>query len=161
MDTSLKIVQVLVSKGFNFFTGVPDSTLAGIIAELTQQNRYLSSVREDEAIGIAAGAFLAGKSPVVLMQNSGLGNSLNALTSLNLIYSIPCLLLISWRGYQGNDAPEHLIMGECCTEILSAVSIAHRVMQRNSIVEDITWAKTQIEANNVPVALMLTQATLK
>ena len=92
MDTSLKIVQVLVSKGFNFFTGVPDSTLAGIIAELTQQNRYLSSVREDEAIGIAAGAFLAGKSPVVLMQNSGLGNSLNALTSLNLIYSIPCLL---------------------------------------------------------------------
>ncbi len=161
MDTSLKIVQVLVSKGFNFFTGVPDSTLAGIIEELTQQNRYLSSVREDEAIGIAAGAFLAGKSPVVLMQNSGLGNSLNALTSLNLIYSIPCLLLISWRGYQGNDAPEHLIMGECCTEILSAVSIAHRVIQRNSIVEDITWAKTQIEANNVPVALMLTQATLK
>ena len=102
--TSSDVVQMLDDSGFDFYTGVPDTTLAGIIAVLATQGRYIASVREDESVGIAAGAFLAGKQPVVLIQNSGLGNCLNALTSLNLIYDMPCLLLISWRGYQGKDA---------------------------------------------------------
>jgi sulfopyruvate decarboxylase TPP-binding subunit len=52
------------------------------------------------------------------MQNSGLGYSLNAFTSLNLIYKIPTLVIMSWRGCGGNDAPEHIIMGEISEELL-------------------------------------------
>ena len=137
-----------------------DSTLAGIIAVLTVQGRYVSSVREDEAVGMAAGAFLGGKQPVVLMQNSGMGNCLNALTSLNLIYAMPCLLLISWRGYQGNDAPEHLVMGEVCTRILDTVSIPSRLITTDTARNDIGWARDHMKSQRTPVALMLTQGVL-
>ncbi|HHZ83958.1 MAG TPA: sulfopyruvate decarboxylase subunit alpha [Nitrospirales bacterium] len=158
--TSTDVVQMLVDSDFNFYTGVPDSMLAGIIAVLTAQGRYVSSVREDEAVGIAAGAFLGGKQPVVLMQNSGLGNCLNALTSLNLIYAMPCLLLISWRGYQGNDAPEHLVMGEVCTKILDTISIPSRLIATDTLQNDIGWARDHMKSKRTPVALMLTQGVL-
>ena len=88
----------------NFFTGVPCSFLAAILDRLEAEG-CRAAVREDVAIGLAAGVYLAGRQPVVLMQNSGLGVSLNALASLNLIYRIPVLLVISLRGYQIEDAP--------------------------------------------------------
>ena len=158
--TSSEVVRLLVESGFDFYTGVPDSTLAGIIAVLTEQGRYVSSVREDEAVGIAAGAFLGGKQPVVLMQNSGLGNCLNALTSLNLIYAMPCLLLVSWRGYQGNDAPEHIVMGGACTRILDAVSIPSRMMAADTVRQDIAWARDIVRSQRTPVAVMVTRGVL-
>ena len=109
-------VKGLQGIGFDFFTGVPDTILGGIIAHLTDEGLYTPSVREDEAVAMASGAFLGGKIPAVLMQNSGLGNALNVLASLNLIYQIPCLLLVSWRGFQGKDAPEHLVLGQTMTQ---------------------------------------------
>ncbi len=157
---STDVVKMLVDAGFDFYTGVPDSTLADIIAVLTAQGRYVASVREDEAVGMAAGAFLGGRQPVVLMQNSGLGNCLNALTSLNLIYAMPCLLLISWRGYQGQDAPEHLVMGEVCTRILDTVSIPSRLIAMDTLQNDIGWARDHMQSQQTPVALLLTQGVL-
>ena len=55
---------------------------------------------------------------MVVMQNSGLGVSLNALGSLHILYELPVLLLVTWRGYQGKDAPEHLVMGEVLPGLL-------------------------------------------
>src|SRR5256885_15673898 len=105
-------VSLLQDVGFDFFTGVPDSTLGGIIATLIERRVYIPAVREDEAVGLAAGAYMGGKIPAVLMQNSGLGKALKAVISLNLIYLQPCLLLVSWRGHDGTDAPEHLVVGQ-------------------------------------------------
>ena len=119
-------VQALESLGVNFFTGVPDSLLGGIIEELLTRKLYTSAVREDEAVAMAAGAFMAGKIPAVLMQNSGLGTSLNTLLSLNMIYRQPCILLVSWRGFDGKDAPEHLVMGETMPQLLDTMKIPHR-----------------------------------
>jgi sulfopyruvate decarboxylase TPP-binding subunit len=87
--------QELIDTGYDFFTGVPCSIIGNLITSLTNRPdvTYIPSVREDVAIGIASGAYMAGKKPAVLMQNSGLGQCLDALTSLNLIYKLPCLLL--------------------------------------------------------------------
>ena len=112
MIESDAFVQALQDMGVNFFTGVPDSILGGIIAELIDRRLYTPAVREDEAVAMAAGAYMGGKIPAVLMQNSGLGTSLNTLISLNVIYRQPCILIVSWRGQGGKDAPEHLVMGE-------------------------------------------------
>lgn len=117
--------------GFNFFTGVPCSLLARIIKALGED--YIPSVREDTAIGLAAGAYLGGKKSCVLMQNSGLGYSLNVLTSLNLIYSIPVLLVVSYRGYGGKDAPEHLVMGRHCVELTTTFEIPTKVCEREDL----------------------------
>jgi hypothetical protein len=80
------------------------------------------------AVGLAAGAWLGGRRPVVVMQNSGLGTSLNALASLSLMYGLPALLLVTWRGYQGKDAPEHILMGEISPGLLDLLGIPYRVL---------------------------------
>ena len=88
----------------------------------------MPAVREDVAVGLAAGAWLAGRRPMVLMQNSGLGTSMNALVSLSLMYRLPALLLVTWRGHGGKDAPEHLLMGEISPGLLEMMRIPHRVL---------------------------------
>jgi sulfopyruvate decarboxylase subunit alpha len=154
-------VKGLQGIGFDFFTGVPDVILGGIIAYLTEERLYIPAVREDEAVAMAAGAYLGGKIPVVLMQNSGLGNSLNTLESLNLIYQIPCLLLVSWRGFEGKDAPEHLVMGETMTTLLDTVKIPHRTLSVETMVEDLQWTAKTFMEQRIPVALLLKKGVVK
>jgi len=154
------VIADLEEVGFDFFTGVPDSTLSGIIAGLIERRRYVPAVREDEAVAMAAGAFMAGKAPVVLMQNSGLGTSLNTLVSLNLIYQQPCLLIISWRGHDGKDAPEHLVMGQVLTTLLDLVRIPHRRLTAESCKEDVAWAAQVFTQKRIPVALLVTKGVV-
>jgi sulfopyruvate decarboxylase alpha subunit len=163
MMKSSEFVKVLEKHGFNFFAGVPDSILNGVVSSLMDrgENYYLAAVREDDALGMACWAYLAGKKPVVLMQNSGLGTSLNALTSLHLIYKTPCLLIISWRGHGGVDAPEHIVMGDVCTKILETIGIPHRILSSDSLAEDTAWALKVMENEKVPVAFMVKKGILQ
>ncbi|KPK42363.1 MAG: hypothetical protein AMJ78_02855 [Omnitrophica WOR_2 bacterium SM23_29] len=143
--------------GFNFFTGVPCSILAGVIKALGKE--YIPSVREDAAVGLAAGAYLGGKKPSVLMQNSGLGYSLNVLTSLNLIYRIPVLLLVSYRGFGGKDAPEHLVMGKHCVELTATFGIPTKVCEKEEVKDLLEEANRYIERGK-PYCLFIKEDTL-
>src|SRR5581483_6802967 len=113
-----RFVDRLVAAGIDFFTGVPCSLVASVIAELERRGLYHGETREDAALGVAAGAYLGGRLPMVVMQNSGLGVSLNALGSLHILYRVPVLLLVTWRGYAGADAPEHVVMGAVLPRLL-------------------------------------------
>ena len=126
--TSAEFCELLKGHGVDFFTGVPCSLLKGIINILEQDPdvAYVPAVREDVAVGLAVGAYLGGRHPMVLMQNSGLGTCLNALTSLAIIYEIPLLLLITWRG----DAPQHRVMGKITTLLLDAVGVPHHTLHQ-------------------------------
>ena len=143
--------------GFEFFTGVPCSLIESLIEALEGDAPlgYLPAVREDVAVGVAAGAWLAGRRPVVLMQNSGLGTSLNALASLSLMYGLPVLLIVTWRGHQGKDAPEHILMGTITPGLLELLGIPHRVLGRDSIDADLDWAARSMDARSAPVALVV------
>jgi sulfopyruvate decarboxylase subunit alpha len=118
-------VELLQKAGFDFFTGVPCSYLEAPIACLEKGAQgYLAATREDEAMSIAAGAWMGGKKlPVVFMQNSGLGNCLNVIASLHQSYEIPVLLVISWRGHHGKDAPEHILMGAVMPDLLGLFKV--------------------------------------
>lgn len=144
--------------GFDFFTGVPCSILDGIIGALGAE--YVPAVREDTALGLAAGAYLGGKKPCVLMQNSGLGYSLNVLTSLNLIYDIPVLMLVSYRGFEGKDAPEHLVMGKHCVELVETFGIESKVATREDLKELLSEADKEIERGK-PYCIFIKKDTLK
>ncbi|MDD5423726.1 MAG: thiamine pyrophosphate-binding protein [Candidatus Omnitrophica bacterium] len=143
--------------GFDFFTGVPCSLLGGIIRALGDD--YIPSVREDTALGLAAGAYLGGRKPCVLMQNSGIGYSLNVLTSLNLIYDIPVLLMISYRGFGGKDAPEHIIMGKHCVELMEAIGISSRVCSGQDLESALAEADGQIK-NGKPYAVFIREGAI-
>lgn len=155
--TGKEVVGLLEEQGYRFATGVPCSLLAEILAVLETHPRlpYVAAVREDAAVGLAAGAWLAGREAAVLMQNSGLGVSLNALASLSLLYSIPCLLLVSWRGYGGRDAPEHLLMGEISPRLLQTIGIHYRVLEPEGVENALKWATAELAARLEPIALLL------
>jgi sulfopyruvate decarboxylase subunit alpha len=152
-----RFVAALRERGFDFFTGVPCSLVSGLIRELERSPDvpYYAETREDAAVGLACGAMMAGKQPVVVMQNSGLGVCINALTSMSLMYRTPCLLLITWRGYQGKDAPEHLIMGEVSPRLLETIGVPFRIPEPATLRDDLAWAAAQGRERMAPVALLL------
>lgn len=148
---------------FNFFVGVPCTILKSTIETLLADPEVtcIIATREEEAIGIATGVSLSGKKPVVFMQNSGLGDSINALTSLVLLYKIPMLLLITWRGYQGKDAPEHLIMGKCMPKLLRNVGVPAQVLPKKGAEKVISGAAKMIEKKHAPVALVIKRGVVE
>ncbi len=153
----------LQQEGFNFYTGVPCSVLSGIINCLSKNRslHYVPATREDEALGIAAGAYMAGKKPVVLMQNSGLGNSIDALTSLIILYRFPVLMIISWRGYQETGFPEHTLMGRQMMRFLSTMNIPAIVVSGNEAAEQIEEAARKLDRLGTPVALVLKKGVIE
>lgn len=146
----------LAAAGFDFFTGVPDSTFKSLFAELEARPElgWVPAVAEDVAVGLAVGAALGGRAPVVLMQNSGLGLAVNALASLALLYEIPLLLLIGWRGHDGRDAPEHLLMGEATLPLLRALAVPYVVPDRSTLDAELARAAQWVRAERRPCALV-------
>jgi sulfopyruvate decarboxylase subunit alpha len=105
---------------------VPDNPLSQVLTILRDEFPDVSTTiatREEEAFGIAAGLYLGGARPTVMLQSSGLGNSLNALTSLLLPYQIPALILISMRGDVGEWNAAQVPMGRAVAPICDAIGI--------------------------------------
>src|SRR5690606_28664730 len=103
MIGSGQFIEQASASGFDFYTGVPCSFLTPLINGVISDSSlaYVGATSEGEAVAIAAGAWLAGRQPVVMFQNSGLGNAVNPLTSLNAPFRIPALLITTWRGEPG------------------------------------------------------------
>jgi sulfopyruvate decarboxylase subunit alpha len=162
MRTAHEFWDILKSEQVTFFAGVPCSLLEGVInvGLADPAVTYIPAVREDVALGIASAAQLAGRRGGVLMQNSGLGNVVNPLTSFNLIYRIPVLMVVSWRGFGGKDAPEHLIMGEKTLDLLHTLGIPHAVLEAATLEENLQWAVSTMEQQRIPVAVILRQAVV-
>ncbi len=118
------VVDIIESGGVDIILSVPCIILSGIITEIEKRAfKYISVCREEEGVGIAAGAALAGKKPMLLMQNSGLGNSINALMSLTRIYKLPLFILMSYRGGQGEKIAAQKPMGEKSPLLLNALDM--------------------------------------
>ena len=123
--------------GIDFFTGVPDSFLKGLCDELygrygASGPTHLVAANEGNAIGLCAGHYLAtGRPALCYMQNSGLGNAVNPLTSLMdpEVYRIPCLLVIGWRGEPGvKDEPQHVKQGAITPAQLDLLGIPSLIL---------------------------------
>ncbi len=155
--TGKEFSKLLETLGYDFLAGVPCSLIEGVLRALEAHPRlaYLPAVREDVAIGLAAGAWLGGKGSAVLIQNSGLGTGLNALASLALLYKLPSLLVVSWRGYRGADAPEHLLTGAITSRLLDLLGIRHRTLARTTVEGDLVWATREANGHMEPVALLV------
>lgn len=143
-----KIYSTFLDNGVDFFTGVPDSLLADICAYITDhtpRHKHIIAANEGAAVGIASGHYMAsGRIPLVYMQNSGIGNSVNPLLSLadEKVYSLPILLMIGWRGEPGTkDEPQHKKQGEVTLELLHAMDIPYTVLS-----EDETVAIQEVKA---------------
>lgn len=134
-----KVFDCLAQHGVTYFTGVPDSYLNGFCNYALAHcgDRNVIAANEGNAVGIAAGHYFASKEiPLVYMQNSGEGNTINPLASLvdKTVYAVPMLLLIGWRG-QGDTEPnhsQHKLQGEITTSLLDIMHIPYTVLSDDS-----------------------------
>src|SRR3954454_9975966 len=107
---------------------VPDNHLSHVLRVFEQQYRdvrLILATREEEAFGIAAGLYRVGRLPTVMLQSSGLGNSLNALTSLLMPYQIPVLMIVSMRGDSGEWNAAQVPMGRAVRGIFDSIGVPH------------------------------------
>ena len=138
---------------------VPDNPLSHVLRIFGAEYpdiRLLLATREEEAFGIASGLYLGGRLPTVMLQSSGLGNSLNALTSLLLPYRIPVLIVISMRGDAGEWNPAQEPMGRALRPVLDAIAIPHSTVESAEGAADaVRLAGTAAFATRSPCACLL------
>jgi phosphonopyruvate decarboxylase len=160
--------QQLSGHGIAFFTGVPDSLFKSLLLYLHDHvaaAHHRIAANEGQAVALAAGYHLAtGKLPLVYMQNSGLGNAVNPLTSLadKEVYAIPMLLLIGWRGRPGTkDEPQHIKMGRITEQLLQVMEIPFFVLPDNEAASNtvVQEAVAMAIAEQQPVALLVPDNT--
>ena len=123
MIQAQEFIGPALSMGYSFWTGVPCSFLTPFINYVIQDENlsYVGAASEGEAVAIAGGAYMAGRKSVVICQNSGLGNTVNPLTSFNYSFRIPTLLITTHRGAPGlKDEPQHELMGRITHSLLDA-----------------------------------------
>lgn len=142
------------------FVGVPCSLIGSLIAYAADhpaEVEILNPVHESHAMAIAAGAYLGaeGRLPMVFLQNSGLGNIINPLTSLHQIYEIPALLLVTWRSEEGygTDAPEHWIVGRDMELYLRTFHLPYRILTAGGWRDDLREMKETALRERTPTVL--------
>ncbi len=149
----------LKGRGLNFFSGVPDSTFQSAYNVMVDDPdiRYVPAVREDVALGIASATYFTGGLGGVIMQNSGVGNLVNPLTSFNLMYKIPAFLVVGWRGYGGppNDAPEHWIMGEKTPQFFDLLDVPYEILEPDNLDTALDRLLATIKERSTPGALLV------
>src|SRR5262245_2410560 len=154
------------NQGFSFYAGVPCSFLTPLINRAIDDSRldYVGAASEGEAVAITAGAWLAGRQTVVMCQNSGLGNAVNPLTSLNFPFRIPTLLIISWRGQPGlKDEPQHALMGEITRGLLDTLRIPHGDFPDHveGVAPVLARAVADITQNELSFGLIMARGTVR
>jgi phosphonopyruvate decarboxylase len=119
------LVDALTARRYGAFAGVPCSYLKGVFTVLERTGCYTAAPHEGIALALSAGHELAGRPAVVFLQNSGVGNLLDPLTSLMLPYRIPALLVVSMRGWPAaeDDEPHHAVMGRSTAGIFAAAGV--------------------------------------
>lgn len=133
--------------GFDFYTGVPcsflDPLISGVIA--AEDLKYVAAASEGEAVAIASGAWLAGRKTMVMFQNSGLGNAVNPITSLNYPFRIPALMIATWRAGPGlSDEPQHELMGRITPGLLDLIEVPNRPFPADE--KDLAGAMAEADA---------------
>jgi len=163
--TAAKLIEEFKRHGLGPFFEVPCSLLASVITELMQDRdcEVMNPVNEAVAMGMAVGSYLAtGRIPVVLMQNSGLCNALNAHSSLNVTYGIPLLYIVSWRGQPGTkDAPQHEFLGGKTEALLQAFDIPYEVLTEDRCREQVKTMVDTLKESQRPGVLLLQRGTVE
>jgi len=160
-EAAKTIVDGLKRAGINFVATLPDINLADLLREVEEDRDFIHVpvCREEEGIGICAGAYLVGKKCAAIMQNGGFFNSTNAIVSTSLQYQIPILLLIYYAGEIGDRT--FSTTGSMTEPVLQALGVRYYVMRdTGGAPELIKRAEILADDSKRPVALLLTKEVL-
>jgi phosphonopyruvate decarboxylase len=165
MISALSFIEHLRGLGYSQYAGVPCSFLTPLMNYVIGDPAldYIGATSEGEAIGITFGAFLAGRKTVTMCQNSGLGNMVNPLTSLNYPFRVPTLLIVTWRGQpEARDEPQHEQMGRIMHRLLETLEIPWLPFPtcEAEIAKTIAEAEASMEERKRPFALVMQKGSV-
>ena len=165
MISAFSFVDHLRHLGYSQYAGVPCSFFTSLINYVIDDpaSDYVGAASEGEAIGITFGAFLAGRKTATMCQNSGLGNMVNPLTSLNYPFRVPTLLIVTWRGQpQVKDEPQHEQMGRIMHHLLETLEIPFLPfpVSEAEIAKTMDEAEASMEQRNRPFALVMQKGSV-
>lgn len=137
--------KLLLDNNIDFFTGVPDSQLKPFCDYVEDKygigDKHIIAPNEGNAVALASGYHLStGKIGLVYMQNSGLGNAVNPITSLTdpNVYNIPVVYVVGWRGEPGvKDEPQHVKQGAITTDLMELLDIDYKVLTKDTSIDEI------------------------
>ncbi|MEK9671305.1 MAG: sulfopyruvate decarboxylase subunit alpha [Rhodospirillaceae bacterium] len=156
MSISKRIVDDMAANDIGFVTTVPCKQLGGVIEEVEKHNKimHVPSNKEDEGMGLCAGAFLGGTRPCIIMQNTALGVTLNSLATLIQFYHIPLPMLISYRGELGEKVACQVEMALHTKALLSQMLIPTYHFHKPDDVEELDKILKYTFMCNKPVAIL-------
>tara|TARA_Y100001970_G_C13995056_1_gene730273 strand:+ start:310 stop:810 length:501 start_codon:yes stop_codon:yes gene_type:complete len=156
MKISKQIISKLKDGGVDFFLSVPCKLLANMITilEADKEVFYSAIPREEEGMGICAGAYLGNKLPCIMMQNTGIGNSVNSIVSLLQLYQMPIVFLISYRGTPGEPVGAQGAMASVTDEILNTLRIPILHCNKESDIHKIETQSKHAKVIEGPVAIL-------
>ncbi len=160
MTIHSQIVDDFVANGVDFVTTVPCKQLGGVIEEIENRSEifHIPSNKEDEGMGLCAGAFMGGKRPAIIMQNTAIGVTINTLATLIQYYRMPLPMLISYRGELGEPVACQVEMAVHTKALLSQMNIPTYHFHRRSDADEMDAILKYTFMCNKPVAI-LTDAT--
>lgn len=163
-ENSKMVYEGIKAAGIRFVSALPETWLVYLLqlAEDDPEMCLVEVAKEEEAIGIAAGAYFAGKPNALLMQNHGFFGSINGIVSLALLYRIPLLMLIAHRGHIGEPYPWHTQGGILTEPLIRGLGLPFDyVTDPNKVAKQIREAQTFALSSLSPVALLLTRELME
>lgn len=160
-EAAAAILAGLKKAGIDFVATLPDEKMLELIraVERDTELKHVPLCREEEGVGICAGAYLAGKKTAIIMQNAGFLNSCNALTTTSLQFQIPLLMLIYYAGDIGDRG--FTTLGSITEPVLKAMGFRTYVLRHRDEIEDtLRGAQILAEDSKRPVAVLLTKSAL-
>ncbi|NOZ58068.1 MAG: sulfopyruvate decarboxylase subunit alpha [Euryarchaeota archaeon] len=155
MNPEEKVAALLQEAGVDLVLSLPCDRVKALHSLLSGRFRHVPLTREEEGVGIAAGAALSGLRPAMLVQTSGVGNMLNALASLTLLYQLPLFIMISWRGVYREEIVAQRPMGRYVPRLLEALGIEFVEVREREEIQDIApMAEAAFREERVTAALL-------
>ena len=160
LDNSKAVYQGIKDAGIKYVSALPETWLVYLL-QMADDDPHMTLVevaKEEEAIGIAAGAYFAGEPNLLLMQNHGFLAAINGIVSLAQLYHVPMCMLIAMRGHMGEPYPWHTRGGVVTEPVLRALGIAYAYADDPlKVGKQIKEAHTLSLSSMAPTALLLTR----
>ena len=124
-----RFIEILEAKGVEYVATLPCDKLRGVLSLVPQHFEEIALTREADGFGICAGLVLAGRRPAMMMQNTGLGNSITDIASLFQFYQLPLPVFASWRGHYNEAMTVQNVLGGVTADLLKALGVPYSIVE--------------------------------
>ena len=157
MKADIELYENIKKSGIDLILSLPCILLKDLLKLIDKKKeiQHIPATREEEGVGIAAGAYLGGRTPAILMQNSGLGNSINAIKSLLQLYKIPIIFIMSHRGAEGEKIEAQIPMGKLTPDLLDLLNIKKFIINSIEDIKELNFAVDISKESKNSVGILL------